>query len=408
MPKKRLYDHEAKALGLDLKKPKKGRKQGEYYLNAERVEMLKELRSEDIDNKTETKPNNYNEPKPFVLNAFSPSGKMMDIDTYCETYGLPRKDIRSHKLVTHTGVPYYNIVFGESIEGDEDQTEQIKNILKREIKKTYRYVEPRVYTENLSTVLKWSDLHFGAFIRDLILTPDYDSSILENKLNYSVDKVNKRGFKKTHIHINGDLIESFTGLNHMNSWMSLNKNEVGAKAIKLCSLMFDRVFKRVHNLGCIKIVAGNHDRLSKSNDEDVKGGAAELIAFSLELMGYDVEFDPMIITHEVDGICHINLHGHLGISKRSTESIILNYGNPKMFNLICEGHLHSLIEKLSIKQRSAFKMVKDDSINFRRMHLHSFFPGNFYSESLGFLTNTGFSIFNDNGFGKPEHQDVPI
>lgn len=409
MKKRRyLYSYEADFLGLDVKENKKNRHQGRYMISDDDyAKVLEEFRENKVQAKSDTKPNDYNK-KAFVLSAWDvKTGRMMNINDYCIHYTLPREDISSYKLVSHTGNPFYNIVFKEKIEDSSIDFEAIRLILNKELKKTYKYTKTK-HTEQVQGVLKWSDLHFGAHINNLINTPDYDSSILENMLNYSVVKLNKQGYIKSHVHINGDLIESFSGLNHINSWMSLNKNEIGSNAIMLCCEMLDRVLKNINNLGCIKIVAGNHDRLSKANDEDVKGGAAELIAWGLKLKGYDVEFNPMIITHLVDGINHLNLHGHLGISKRSTTDIILNYGIQGVFNLICEGHLHSLIEKLSIKQRENFKIVSDDSLNYRRMHLHSFFTGNYYSESLGFLTNAGFSIFCDNGKGKPEHLDVPV
>lgn len=403
--RKYLSDEEATLLGLPINPKQKGRKKGRYRINPEKYEELKGKKVVKIDNKTTTKTSNG---KPFVLSAWNNKGYMMNIDEYCENYSLPRQDITSYKLVSHTGVPFYNIVFKEHSSDNTSNWEDLKGILKTKIKKGYKYNPTKKNTLKTQGVVKWSDLHFGAHIHNLIKTPNYDSNILEKMLHNSIDKVNLRNFKKTHIHINGDLIESFSGLNHINSWQSMNKNETGANAIMLCTEMLDRVLQRVVNLGCIKIVAGNHDRLSKNNDEDVKGGAAELIAWGLSLKGYDVEFNPMVITHVVDGICHINLHGHLGISKRTTEAIILDYGKPDKFNLICEGHLHSLIEKLSVKRRKLFKLVSSDTLNYRRMHLHSFFTGNYYSESLGFTTNAGFSIFNDNGFGKPEHNDIPL
>ena len=104
----------------------------------------------------------------------------------------------------------------------------------------------------------------------------------------------------------------------------------------------------------------------------------------------------------MDGINHINLHGDKGISRKSTEKIILDYGIQGEYNLINEGHLHSVIEKLSIKQREKFEIVKDDSINHRRFYLPSFFTGNYYSATLGYTTNSGyFSIWN-NGKNKPQ------
>ena len=55
---------------------------------------------------------NKNEAKPFVLSAWDfDSGMMMDIDEYCEKYRLPRQNVLSYKLVTHTGTPYYNTLF---------------------------------------------------------------------------------------------------------------------------------------------------------------------------------------------------------------------------------------------------------------------------------------------------------
>ena len=47
------------------------------------------------------------------LSALGADNKIMSIDTYCDHHGLPRKDITSYKLITHTSTPYYNIQFKE-------------------------------------------------------------------------------------------------------------------------------------------------------------------------------------------------------------------------------------------------------------------------------------------------------
>ena len=73
-----------------------------------------------------------------------------------------------------------------------------------------------------------------------------------------------------------------------------------------------------------------------------------------------------------------------------------------MYNLIGEAHLHSLIEKLSVKQKEALFVVKDDSILHRRLTLPSFFTGNYYSATLGFTTNAGYFIVWSNSKGKPQ------
>ena len=100
----RLSDEKAKKLGLVLNKSKR------YRLNKEKLKQLKN------EVKSESKPNNYNSSS-FVLSAWNmSSGQMMNIDKYCTHYSLPRADISSYKLVSHTGTPYYNIVFKENVE----------------------------------------------------------------------------------------------------------------------------------------------------------------------------------------------------------------------------------------------------------------------------------------------------
>ena len=362
---------------------------------------LEELKN-GVANETDSKSNSYNKDK-FVLSAWNKiTGRMMCIDSYCSYYSLPREDVDSYKLVSHTGTPFYNIVFKERSPDDSVDMEALKEILEGQIVKTYTYKKSKDYKQGKEAVLKWADLHFGAYIRNLVLTKDYDSDILLDGLFASVDQTNDFGFKKVHVHINGDLIESFSGLNHINSWMSMNPEQIGANAVRLCTELLHKALSKIDNLGCIKIVAGNHDRTSKANDEDVKGGAADLIAWGLKLMGYDVEFHPYITTHLVEGINHINLHGDKGISKRSTKDIIWDYGIKGKFNFVFEAHLHSLIEKMSSTQREKFRVIRDDSIDHRRMHLQSFFTGNYYSETLNFNSNAGYCLVWDNGKGFPQ------
>lgn len=73
--------------------------------------------------------------KPFVLSAWNiKTGLMMDVDEYCDFYKLPRKDIVSYKLVSHTGTPYYNILFKENVELSKDLTEEfIAEAIKKHI-----------------------------------------------------------------------------------------------------------------------------------------------------------------------------------------------------------------------------------------------------------------------------------
>jgi hypothetical protein len=159
---------------------------------------------------------------------------------------------------------------------------------------------------------------------------------------------------------------------------------------------------RINNLSTVKIVAGNHDRVTSNKDEDTKGDAANLIAWGLDLMGYDVEFDPLVISHFIDEINHVILHGHHGISKKETKAIIWDYGKQGVYNLIAEGHLHSIIERLTENQKKKFHTVKDDAVDHRRFNAPSFFTGNSFSEYLGYTSASGFVVTYNSGLGVPD------
>lgn len=393
--RKRLTIKEANFLGIKPKLNEKGRSTARYYIEKDEWEEIFQKRIKPNKRKFVETQKKFDKAGGVLSSIQKLQSKPIDIPENFEVIKISTSKTTGQQWIQYAPIKE------DKLENEYD-LKAIRLILNKEIKKKYNYT----YTPSslkVEGVLKWSDLHFGAHIRNLIKTPNYDSNILLDGLLESVEDLNSLGFEKTHIHINGDLIESFTGLSHINSWMSLDKNQIGANSIILCCELLEKALNKIKNLASIKIVAGNHDRITSNNKEDVKGGAAELIAWGLTLKGFDVEFNPMIITHKVNGINHINLHGHLGLSKRSSSDIILDYGIQGCYNLICEAHLHSHLERLSIKQRSAFKMVSDDSINYRRMHLQSFFTGNYYSESLGYTTNAGYSIFWDNGKGKPKY-----
>lgn len=376
------------------------------------VDKLRKMSLEDVEglingkevnvlaNDTVTDTNDYE--SKGVLTALDQNGKLMTIDQYCEFYGLDRTRVSSEKLVTHTGIPYYNIAFRDKQLFEQVDLDEVKQLIAEGFEGvSYHGVGTK---GNKIGVVKIADLHLGALVEDLLKTKDFSVNILSNKLIDAASIINRLDYKEVHVHIIGDLIESFTGLNHINSWKSLEKGMFGAEAVKVCvKILHEYFLSNIYNLNTVKIVAGNHDRVTSNNKEDVSGDAANLIAWGLELIGYDVEFNPAVITHKVDGINYINTHGHLGISKMSTKDICWDYGEQGVFNVIAEGHLHSLIQKLSASKRNKFQTVKDSAVDHLRFNCQSFFTGNQYSENLGYTSNSGFSVFENNGKGVP-HQ----
>lgn len=334
-----------------------------------------------------------------ILTALDRDGKLMNVEEWCKFYGIPFEQARSYKLVTHTGIPYYNIASNVINDGIEDTitAEELKQLIAEDLK-GYKFKHQFKPVDNKKiNVIKISDLHFGAYVNNLIRTKDYSISILADKLEAAVQIINDDNAAENHVHILGDLIESFTGLNHKNSWKNIEHKMVGAKVVMMCcSVLHEKFLSKINNLKTVKIVAGNHDRLTSGKDEDDEGGAAELIAWGLSLIGYDVEFDSIVVKHEIDGICHVLMHGHHPVSKNTTTDICWKYGKHGIYNVVCEGHLHSMFEKVK-----PIYTIKDDSTDHRRIICPSFFTGNFYSESLGYSSNSGFIIFRNNGNGVP-------
>lgn len=366
---------------------------------------LKQLGLTEIENVSETDSNNYSNDKEnkssSEFNAIGPDGKLMPIEKYCEFNGLDFSKIRSYKLISHSGTPFYNVVFFEEDFESLLSIEELKSFIEEGLK-SVKYQKINKLSEGKVGVVKIADLHLGAYVDNLIRTKQFSIDILANKLSEAVEDINERNYSKVHVHILGDLIESFTGLSHKNTWKGLDKAMVGAEAVKLVvKILHDNFLSKINNLGEIKVVAGNHDRVTSDNKEDVQGGAANLVCWGLELLGYDIEFNALVITHTIGNISHILTHGHHGLSSRSTKQLCWDYGVQGNFNLICEGHLHSIIQKLSIKQRDSFQTIKDDAVDHRRMNCPSFFTGNFYSESLGYTSESGFVIVEDNGKGVP-------
>jgi len=118
--KARATKEQAEALGL------KPNASGRYRVTQEQYDQLNVLKSKSgnsfqkaqlkgykqkvkVSSKSDS--NDYN--KSGVLSALNDKGKLMNIDEYCLHYNLPKCDISSYKLVTHTGTPFFNIVFRE-------------------------------------------------------------------------------------------------------------------------------------------------------------------------------------------------------------------------------------------------------------------------------------------------------
>ncbi len=112
---------------------------------------------------TSTDTNYYPTSEPFP--AVGDDGKIMNIDQYCEHWGLPRGDVHSYKLVTHTGTPYYNIAFKECVES-KMTLDQFELIIDETISRHFQ--TPTIPSQNYTipetdeaSRLVFTDVHVG-------------------------------------------------------------------------------------------------------------------------------------------------------------------------------------------------------------------------------------------------------
>ena len=159
MKRKRLTNPEAIHFGFALK-PKTKQGNARYFLTEKELEELQEIRSVKVEVKSKSKSNEYKPKKDFVLSAWSSEGKMMEIDEYCKVYNLPRKDITSYKLVSHTGTPFYNIVFKENVIDVAKDEIDFDSIISKHIEPVSVKVEKQ-HNEFDFDVLTYSDVHIG-------------------------------------------------------------------------------------------------------------------------------------------------------------------------------------------------------------------------------------------------------
>jgi predicted phosphodiesterase len=250
-----------------------------------------------------------------------------------------------------------------------------------------------------------SDLHIGALVKQLSITPDFNLGILDTYLEEIVSIVNSKKGKNNHIFILGDLIESFNGLNHKNSWKGLVEDAYGADIIITTYEILSRFINRLHSVRSITIVGGNHDRIHEHKEVSEKGDVAKIISYFLEkkFPSLDIIYDDIITSKEVDGINFVLTHGHYGLLNKNTlGELLFSYGKQNMFNLLLSGHIHS--RKSTYPDRMG---IMKDFAQYRHIVAPSIFTGNFFSESSGWTSSGGFLIIT-NKDGLPLIEDIPL
>ena len=207
----RLKDSEAHHLGFALKPRANDGRNPKYSLDLEEVARLEDFRGELKEiSVTSSRSNEYKNKKStdpdgrqVLMSSWDhDKGQNMSIEEYCKKYNLPYEHLTSWKAVTHTGTPYYNVVFktvSEIIE--ENLTEDfIESCIVKHVKPVFDSMPDKhiVSGYNLSNIdrLVYTDVHIGLDPngdRNIALYPKnwYESDIMET-LDHMVATVIRR------------------------------------------------------------------------------------------------------------------------------------------------------------------------------------------------------------------------
>jgi len=247
-----------------------------------------------------------------------------------------------------------------------------------------------------------ADIHFGADVRKTSVTEEFNVNNIIRSFQVMAEKINSMNYDRVQLTLLGDLIESITGLMHINTWQSMSRDAVGANAVVGVYLLLKKyLISKIKNLSEINVVSGNHDRISINYAVDTKGAVANLVSFMLmENTNIKINFDDFLLEQKVDGIHFLMTHGHHKAAKDDVK-MIADYGDSRYYRILLKGHLHT--RKKSTTTRIVYKkteIVGIDELNYRSITCPSIFTGNRYSGTAGYLTSGGYMIIQPTKEGK--------
>ncbi len=160
----RINETIAKQLGLEINKS------GRYRIS-------KEQEKEYFKIKSETDSNNYQSKSNTHFTAIADNGSLMNIQQYCEYYGLDYSKIRSWKLITHSSVPFYNVVFYETFEEKDDtfREDLIRDL--QQYSPKFPKLERIESNDSYLLVIDPADVHIGKLCSAFEVGESYNNQI---------------------------------------------------------------------------------------------------------------------------------------------------------------------------------------------------------------------------------------
>jgi hypothetical protein len=148
--------------------------------------------NENTENITYTDTNQYG--TDTQLSARKSDGTIMSIDEYCDVYGIPFEQVRTYKLVTHTGDARYNIA--SNVIKNEDLG-NLYDLFLEDLKSyapKYNSYKRELYSDGHLLIVDPADVHIGKLCNSFETGETYNNQIAVQRVLSGVDGIlNKVG-----------------------------------------------------------------------------------------------------------------------------------------------------------------------------------------------------------------------
>ena len=172
-------------LELNIEYSEKYRNRLSRYLRSGKNEI-----DVDLENEAVTTTNQYTSIS--TLSALKADGTIMSIKEYCEVYKIPFEDVRTYKLVTHTGKgAYYNIasnpIIGEGF--DKFYKDLLSDLANLPNKPTTVYRQRPVEDESYLLIVDPADIHCGKLALSFETGEEYNNQIAVQRVKEGVEGI---------------------------------------------------------------------------------------------------------------------------------------------------------------------------------------------------------------------------
>jgi len=237
----------------------------EKYRNRMR-RAIESSKNRDVENVSASLTQGY-ESSTKGFSAIGEDGKMMSIEQYCSFYGLDMTKVKSYKLITHTSVPYWNVVFYEtSLESVFNFQDHLDEVIQKYVSPveltSYDYPD---YSNSFVDRLVYTDVHIGMSVDgngDPLYGGVWNREELLSRLDALVEHtITFQASETLRIDCLGDYLDGLKGETTRKGHklpQNMNDKEVFDLGVQFKVELVDRLVGNYREIICTNLCEDNH------------------------------------------------------------------------------------------------------------------------------------------------------